>query len=325
MNDLILSVDIGGSKIAAGIVYPDGRVDSLKTIPTEAMKGGGVVMERVIHLCQTLLEYLGQEKKELSFNDISIGISSAGQIDPIKGKVIYATDNLPGWTGMEIKRRLESTFGIDTFVENDVNCFALGEANFGLGQGKSHILCITVGTGIGGAIIIDGKLYRGWKGSAGELGHITIDYNGNTCNCGSRGCIETYASGPAIEKQYKKNLKNQAQVTTQRHQKRNDITCKDIGILAEYGDEYAISVLKTAGTHLGICLSGLLNLLNPEIVILGGGVLRTGEIYIEAARQIVKTKSLKPMRDTPIIKSKLKGNVANLLGASVVCRQQKNH
>jgi len=314
MNDPILSVDIGASKIAVGLVYPDGSVDHRKETPTEAHKGGESLMVKVINLCRAFIIEVGQEKGSSApgINPISIGISSAGQIDDSTGTVIFATENLPGWTGMDIKGRIESALGIETYVENDVNCLALGEANFGAGKGNKHILFLAVGTGIGGAIIIDGKLYRGWKGSAGELGHITIDYQGNLCNCGSRGCIEMYASGPAIEKAYNKGDKGK------------QITCKEITSFAQAGDKYALSVITSAGKYLGICLFGILNLLNPEMVILGGGVLSTNDIYLNAVRQAVAQNALGPMKDTPIIRTQLKGNIANLVGAAVVSRQHLN-
>jgi len=313
MNDPVLTVDIGATKIAAGLVYPDGSVDYLKEIPTEAQKGGESLMVKVIELCRAFLGELRQEKKGASsagITPIYIGVSTAGQIDDSTGKVIFATENLPGWTGIDIKGRVESALGIQTYVENDVNCLALGEANFGAGKGSRHILFLAVGTGIGGAIIIDGKLYRGWKGSAGELGHITIDYQGNLCNCGARGCIETYASGPVIEKSYNQGRKGKR------------LTCREITALAQGGDEYALNVIRSAGKYLGICLFGLLNLLNPEMVIIGGGVLNTNDIYIDAVRKAVAQNALGPLKDTPIIKTQLKGNIANLVGAAVVCRQQ---
>ncbi len=313
MNDPVLSIDIGASKIAAAFVYPDGSVDHRKETPTEAHNGGESLMVKVIELCRAFLAEPHQEQDRASSSKImpvSIGISSAGQIDDANGTVIFATENLPGWTGMDIKGRMESALGIETFVENDVNCLALGEANFGAGKGSRHILFLAVGTGIGGAIIIDGKLYRGWQGSAGELGHITIDYQGNLCNCGARGCIETYASGPAIERMYNKGRKGEK------------ITGEEINALAQAGDEYALSAITSGGKYLGICLFGLLNLLNPEMVILGGGVLSANDIYLNAVRQAAAQNTLGPMKDTPIIRTQLKGNIANLVGAAVVSWQR---
>lgn len=324
MNNSILSVDIGATKIAAGLVYPEGSLGYLKESPTNAKMGGESVITNVINICQTILNEMAQEKNDLfsSSDPVSIGVSTAGQVDVSKGNVIYATDNLPGWTGMEIKQRIESALRIETWVENDINCMAVGEANFGAGKGKEHILFIGVGTGIGGAIIIDGNLYRGWKGSAGEIGHISINDKGNLCNCGSRGCIETYSSGSAIEKIYKKEIPNIVKSTKNKENEVIEMTCKDITLLSQSGDEYASIIIKSAGKYLGICLSGLLNLLNPEIVILGGGVLINNNIYIDAVRKTVIENALEPMKDTPIIETELEGHTANLIGAAIVCRQQ---
>ncbi len=316
MHNPIFAVDIGASKIASAWVHSDGRIEQFSLTPTEAQLGGEAVMRKVIQVCRAGTQETQHFKEEKPVKPASIGISTAGQIDSEKGRVIFATQNMPGWTGMEIRQHIETALGGQVCVENDVNCFALGEAYCGAGKGLRHVLCLAIGTGIGGAIIIDGRLYRGWKGSAGELGHISIDYRGNLCNCGARGCVETYAAGPAIEAAYQQQLK-----MPPCHMKQGFPSCRDIAQLARGGDELAESVLRTAGDRLGTCLAGLLNLLNPEVVILGGGVLESNDIYLEAARLAAREKALPPMKDTPILNSKLPGSQAQLIGAAARCWQ----
>lgn len=322
MESGILSIDIGGTKIAGGIVDQQGIVRHYRSIPTDAQKGGEALMCRVIQFCQTMCEEIRKESSgsNIQLDLAAIGISSAGQIDNQSGKVIYASDNLPGWTGMEIKSHIETEINLPVFVENDVNCLALGEHRFGAGKGHNQILCMAIGTGIGGALILNGVLYRGWKGSAGELGHLCIDYQGRRCICGARGCLEAYVAGPAIEKDY-----------LQRYEQNHPNILKpdlpqmhleDIAQLAQLGDQDAQAVIITAGEYLGYGLYGLLNTFNPEIVIIGGGVVNVGKSFLEETRRIISISALEPMRQTPIVAAQLQGANAGLVGAAVFCWQE---
>lgn len=318
----ILSIDIGGTKIAGGIVDRQGRVSHFKSIPTEAQNGGEALIGRVIHFCQNMWEEIRSTPSGSNTpSDVAaIGISSAGQIDSQLGSVIFASDNLPGWTGMDIKGRIEAELKLPVFVENDVNCLALGEQMFGAGKGHSQILCIAIGTGIGGALIVNGSLYRGWKGSAGELGHLCIDYQGRQCICGAKGCLEAYVAGPAIEKDYlKRYQQNHPHILTANLPKMH---LEDIAQLAQLGDQDAQAVITTAGEYLGYGLYGLLNTFNPEIVIIGGGVVNVGKSFLEETRRIISITALDPMRDTPIVPAQLEGACAGLVGAAVFCWQE---
>jgi len=322
MEPIVLSVDIGGTKLAAGIINPAGGVSHYRQIPTNANQGGEILIARVIQLCKTMLDeiYAGDSKSRQDNPSIAIGISSAGQVDSRQGKVIFATDNLPGWTGMEIKKRIEAELRLPTFVENDVNCMALGELTYGAGRGYNHMLCLAIGTGIGGAIIFNKALYRGWKGSAGELGHLCIDYQGRQCNCGARGCLEAYTAGPAIEKEFIEKLSKLPSNAID--QSISEIRLEDIVKLAQDGNIDAQATIKDAGFFLGCGLYGLLNTLNPEIVIIGGGVVNIGAAYLGEARRVVAIKALAPMKHTPIVEAQLDGAHANLIGAAVFCWQQ---
>ncbi len=322
MEHCILSVDIGGTKIAAGFVDRLGKVTHYRVIPTEAGRGGEDVIKRVMSLCQSLLHEKFENQGEIKSikNQVAVGVSSAGQIDSKQGKVIFATDNLPGWTGMDIKKRLEGELDLQTFVENDVNCMALGELIFGAGRGHRHILCVAIGTGIGGALILDGKLYRGWKGSAGELGHLCIDKNGEPCNCGAHGCLEIYVAGPAIEKDFIRRIAENQSLVSEHN--RHKISLEEIARFAQTGNIDAQMAITSAGYSLGCGLFGLINLLNPEMVIIGGGVAKLGPVFLDETRRIVTTNALPPMRNTPIVSAELEGAYAGLIGAAVFCWQE---
>lgn len=322
MNSCILSIDIGGTKIAAGVIDQAGSLSQYLTIPTNTNQGGEAIINQVIHLCKTILSEMNTGHSGVAFEGapLAIGVSSAGQINSRQGKVIFATDNLPGWTGMEIKKRLEADLQLPVFVENDVNCVALGEFAFGAGKGYRHMLCLAIGTGIGGALIINGELYHGWKGSAGELGHICIDYQGRQCICGARGCLEAYVAGPAIEKEYFRKLSKRRENFIEDNI--SMMRLEEIAKLARAGNSDAQAVIKDAGYFLGFGLYGLLNTLNPEIVVIGGGVIKIGESFLEEARRVVASNALEPMRNTPIVAAQLEGAHANLIGAAVFCWQQ---
>jgi len=318
MNEIVLAVDIGGTKIAVGLIDRDGNLLQLKIIPTDSQSGGEAVIERVIGLCSYILDELTTNRSRLP---LAAGVSSAGQIDVSSGSVIYATQNLPGWTGMQIKKRLETALDLPVVVDNDVNCLAVGESAYGAGKGSRHILCLALGTGIGGAMILDGNLYRGWKGSAGELGHLSINVRGRQCYCGARGCLESYVSGPAIERNFSRRLgKNKIRAVLDSCQAQR-ISLEIIAQLASQGDIVAQDAITEAGYYLGYGLFGLINLLNPESVIIGGGVAALGELLLNETRRVVANLALPSMRDTPILAAHYQGALGSLVGAATLCWQ----
>jgi glucokinase len=309
LSDMVLAIDIGGTKIAAGLVDPNGRIHQYKETPTRAAEGGEAVMQRATDLAHCYLT----DKHDTTPPFSCIGVSSAGQINFRTGQVIWATENLPGWTGMPIKENLESALDLPITVDNDVNCMAMGEMVFGAARGYRHILCLMIGTGIGGGLILDGQLYRGWRGSAGELGHFIIDEHGPICPCGARGCLEVFTCGPAIERDYAARILQ--------HQEKGGLsTLPQIAQLAHNGDADAREAIRTAGYHLGIGLVGMVNLLNPQIVVVGGGVVRIGALFLDEARSVVKDLALGPMRETEIAAAQLEGAFSSLVGAAVLAR-----
>jgi len=307
LSEMVLAIDIGGTKIAAGLVDPNGRIHQYKETPTRAAEGGENVMQRAIDLATNYLRDKSDTVPQIS----RIGVSSAGQINFHTGQVIWATENLPGWTGMPIKKNLESALNLPVTVDNDVNCMAMGEMVFGAARGYRHILCLMIGTGIGGGLILDGQLYRGWRGSAGELGHFIIDEHGPLCNCGARGCLEVFTCGTAIERDYAARI-------LQCQGKGGLSTLSQIVQLAHNGDADAREAIRTAGYHLGIGLVSMVHLLNPQIVVVGGGVVKIGALFLDEARRVVKDLALGPMRETEIAAAQLEGAFSSLVGAAVL-------
>jgi glucokinase len=306
-----LVVDIGGTKIAGGLVTPDGQIDLLRHLPTEAQQGGEALVRRVIKLVEMLQQGARAKNKE----PVVVGLGTAGFTHPQTGVVAFATSALPGWQGIPLRQRVEQALALPTFVDNDVHVMALGEATGGAGQGYRHLLGLTVGTGVGGGVVIGGRLYQGAWGSAGAAGHLIIDYQGRRrCPCGRYGCLEAYASAPAMVADFigevGKRMIRQAFGLDPAQ-----IGVKDIARLAQQGRPEAMAVIRRGAGFLGVGLAAMLNLLNPELVVIGGGVAQIGEPYFTAVRQTVEERALSYVAATPIVPALL-GPHANLIGAA---------
>lgn len=308
----VLAVDIGGTKIAGGVVTPEGRVSGLQHLPTEAKQGGEAVLDRVITLLRELRQAAG--------TPVAVGIGTAGFIQPETGIVAFATSALPGWQGMPVRQRIEAALGLPTFVDNDVHVMALGEASFGAGRGTRHMLGLTIGTGVGGGVIIDGQIYYGATGVAGAFGHLIIDYQRRRrCPCGKYGCLEAYASGPAIIAEF---VRSAGKGFIQREMKLEpeQVGVKEIVELARANQPDAWAAIRHGGSFLGIGVASLLNLFNPELVVVGGGVAQAGELYMSEVRSVARECSLPNVAETPILPAVL-GPQANLAGAAELAWQ----
>lgn len=283
----ILAFDIGGTEIKYSVCDENFNLTDKHSIPTNAYEGGNRIVERVIEIIKT---YKGIDR---------IGISTAGQVNSITGEIIFATDSIPGYTGVKIKEVIEAETGIPTAVENDVNSAALGEAVFGAAKGYSDFICLTYGTGIGGAVFLNGKLFTGSSFSAGEFGHIITHANGLHCTCGGRGCYETYASTKALVN------KVSASVGKEMNGKEifDSFADKEIrGLIDEWIDEIVIG-LKT-----------LIYIFNPSMIVVGGGIMNekyiTDEINLRLQNQLMNSfRNVK-------VENALMGNDANKLGAA---------
>ena len=274
------AVDIGGTNIKYGLIGMDGSILYKARRESCAQDGASGIMGKVKQIIHELINY------EEQYEVIGIGIASAGQIDHIKGSVIFATSNIPEYTGVEIKSIIENEFCLKAFVENDVNAAALGESWIGAGSGYDRIFCITIGTGIGGGIVRDGKIDRGISGSAGEIGHLIIKFDGLPCNCGNRGCLEQYASARALVRDFTNRLKSGQSSTISPNS--DSINAQIIFDIARQGDPLANEVIDDFVIYLGIGLS-LIHTFNPDIVIIGGGMSNAGEFLTDKVNSFVKT------------------------------------
>ncbi|MFC0230580.1 ROK family protein [Bhargavaea ullalensis] len=287
-------VDIGGTSIKYGVLNEKGELLFHASVPTEAEKGGAAVIRKVCGL--------GDELKE-RFPIEGMAISSAGQIDNHKGEVVFATDNIPGYTGMDITGTVRRHTGLPVAVENDVNCMALGEHWKGAARGLRDFVCLTIGTGIGGALFLDGKLYTGARFSAGEIGHLCLYPGGKPCTCGNRGCYEQYASSTALSRLAAETFGP-------------DTGLREFFGQVRSGDGQATALFNRWVDDLTTGLQSLVHIFNPEAIIIGGGISEQGDLLTGAIRESLDGKIMPNHRRSLEVRAAEQGNKANLLGAA---------
>ncbi len=309
----VMAIDLGGSKINIAIISGNGRVIAEERCPTLADEGPMPVINRLFSAIDHLL---GHNNMELSEVD-SISIAAAGAIDSDKG-VITLSPNLPGWRNIPLRDLVQKKYRINTFLVNDASAAALGEHYFGAGRGISNQILLTVGTGIGGGIIINGELYRGYCGSAGEIGHMTIDANGPKCACGNVGCLEMLASGTAIAREAIRRVSSgeKSALVGIVGGRTVDITAEKVGVAAGGGDSLALDVILQAATYLGVGMVNLVNIFNPEMIIVGGGVAGLGDLLLGPARRLVRERAFPISAESVRVVAAELGNEAGVYGAA---------
>jgi glucokinase len=296
------AVDIGGTKIAVGMVDESGRVLSKMESPTDP--------ERYADGLDRISGMLRDTAKNAGVEISGIGIGSTGPVDPIAGE-FGDVDFLPGWRQKKPVADLERIFNVRVALENDADAAALAEASWGAGKHKSRLVYVTVGTGIGGGVVLDGQLYRGVDGAHPELGHHVIDPSGPPCSCGFQGCWESLAAGPAMAAWFK----SQAPAD---YPRRESVNARDICQLAQQGDELARRTVEREAYYLGLGLANLINLFAPDAIVLSGSVLKSSLLFMDGIRSVI----IRGCRFVPFEKAQLTmaslGEDANLIGAARV-------
>ena len=315
----VLAIDIGGTKIIAALVSNSGRIIAEERFPTLAAEGPQSVIERLLSSVDYILSLKSMDSSQLD----SISIAAAGAIDSKRG-LITSSPNLPGWHDIPLRDMVREKYRVNTFLLNDASAAALGEHRFGVGRGVNNLILLTVGTGIGGGIIINGQLYEGSSGSAGEMGHMTIDVNGPSCTCGNIGCLEMLASGTAIAREARRRIAQGEKTSLLEivSGKVEDITAEKIGIAAQDGDSLALDVIAEAGTYLGVGMLNLVNIFNPEIIVVGGSVAKLGDLLLEPARQVVRERAFKLSSEAVRIVTAQLGDEVGLLGAAAFAMER---
>jgi glucokinase len=293
---IIGAVDIGGTKIAVGGIAEDGTVAHRRECPTEANQGFEMAMQRVREMLRAIASECGGFE--------GIGIACPGPLDPITG-IIGDVGTLPGWQGGDLVHALQPEFDVSIAVENDADAAALAEVIWGAGKESRKFIYVTVSTGIGGGIILGGELYRGAGNSHPEFGHQVIDCSGPRCYCGANGCWESLASGLAMSSWM---LEQQPEAHT--------MTAATICALAEEGNELALRAVKREGYYLGLGLANLVTLFTPDVIALGGGVMKGSRLFLNDAIKVVREVCTQvPVEKTCITLASL-GSDAGLVGAA---------
>lgn len=315
MMQKYIGIDLGGTNIKAGIVDLDsGVVVASKSIPTMAREGHDAVMQRMADVALQVID-----EAKLSRGDIGgVGIGIPGVLDLEKGTTLFLP-NLPGtWPNIPVRSSISDKTGFPVSILNDARAITYGEWKFGAGKGVETMACFTIGTGVGGGLVINGKLHMGIGGTAGELGHQTIDYNGPRCGCGNYGCLEAFASGPAIAAM---GVKAVVQGLTTNIGKMvdydlNKITPDLIAKAALQGDEVAREIYHTVGVYFGIAIANVLVSVGPKKIVLGGGVAAAGELLFEPIRKTIRDRvTVMPVEQVEVVPALL-GNNAGVMGVA---------
>lgn len=305
-GNMIGGVDIGGTKIAVGVVDRTGTILAKNEFATEAERGFDHAMRRTIALLQHCAE-----QAEIKLD--GIGIGCAGPLDPGAG-TLGNVNNLPGWEGCNPVEVLSREFGVPVALENDANAAALGELRWGAGNAKKSFLYVTVGTGIGVSVIVEGKVYRGVDGCHPEIGHHIIDAAGPTCSCGARGCWESLAAGPAMPAWLKKN--------SPAGYWDGKLSAREICARAQDSDEWARRAVEREAYYLGLGLANLITLFAPEAIVLGGSVMKSAHLFMDRMREVMRENCRLVPVDRVEIKLASLGADAGLIGAAQVWHER---
>ncbi len=304
MKDYVVGIDLGGTKSALALLDKDNQIVARARIATEANEGPDNIIGRLVEVIEGFKADLPEDARLAA-----VGVCAPGPLDHEQGIMLSPT-NMPRFHNTPLQRILEERLGVPARLEHDAKAAALGELHAGAGQGYNSLVYIVIGTGVGAAIIINGQLYRGEKNFAGEIGHATLDRYGELCHCGSRGCFETFMSGPSLSKRYAK-LKNTE----------SEISGAEITELAHQGDEAALQVITDAGEALGVMVATTAMMLDIEHYIVGGSVAKAGDLLVDSARATFPKYSFKSFSSRLSLVASQLGEDAAILGSAYLARQ----
>jgi glucokinase len=319
----IIGVDLGGTNTVVGVLPVDGgngHMVALESRPTEAAKGAKFVVDRIVHMVNGAIEAVLSEHGGSRDDFAGIGIGSPGPLNRATGTIIN-TPNL-GWRNFPLRDLIANAVGLPAALDNDANCATYGEWWLGAGKNVDNLVGFTLGTGIGGGIVLNGEIFHGVSDAAAEIGHMTIDSTGRKCNCGNYGCLEAYASGPAIALRAIEGIEAGAETVLPDlvDGRLEDITAATVYEGAVIGDAYANEVMKETAKFLGTGVANIVNILNPEMVVIAGGVTKAGDHLFVPLRAEVRRRAFKSAQEAcQIVPAQLMGT-AGVTGAIAMFR-----
>jgi glucokinase-like ROK family protein len=314
---LIAAVDLGATSTDVALSTLGSELVAHRGEPADVREGPKTVLGRVKDLLSELLEEQGASRRDVR----AIGVGVPGPVEQASG-LLRTPPIMPGWDRFPIRDAFAGEYAAPVFVDNDVNVMALGEHWGGVGKGLDNLLFVKIGTGIGGGVIADGRLYRGAQGCAGDIGHICVDPDGPVCSCGNRGCLEAMAAAPAIASKAERCAREGLSSNLSRVlEERGELSARDVGGAALVGDYHALEIIRESGRLVGQALATLVSTLNPSLIVIGGGVANIGHSLLAEIRSTVYHRSL-PLatRNLPIVLSEL-DQVAGVTGASVLAAE----
>lgn len=302
-KEYIVGVDLGATNVKFGLINKD-RIVLKRVLPTRSFTSKENLISGLCQNIKRILSMAGISKE----NILGIGFGLPGPIDSRKG-IVHYFPNIKGWHNVALRRIIQKKMGLAVFIDNDANLMSLAEARLGAAKGKKNIVGITLGTGVGGGILVDGSLYRGSGLVAGELGHIPLNENGPKCNCGGIGCLERYIGNRYILENARKAFGK-------------NISLEDLSLLANQGSGKAKKIWRGVAGHLGIALTAVVNFFNPDTIVIGGGVSSAGRIILDNVRKVIKVRAMPTHgKSVKVVKAKL-GNDAGILGAGLLVKEE---
>lgn len=318
----VLGIDIGGTNLVVGAVATDGsRVVGDHSRPTDATRGPDAIVEDLVAMADQSREQLARAVPGATLE--GVGIGAPGPLNTRTG-IIALTPNL-GWVDMPLRARISDRLALPAALDNDANCAVLGETWVGAAVEARYVLGVTIGTGIGGGIVLEGRVHHGATDCAGEIGHITIDMDGRRCGCGNYGCLEAYASGPAIAMRAIEQIRSGAEsrLADLVGGDLQAVTAQTVYQAASIGDELARDVVRATAQYLGTGIANLLNVFNPDLVVVMGGVTQAGDGLFEPLRRVVAQRAFKPAVDACRIVPGTLGGLAGVYGAAKMFLDQR--
>ncbi len=305
LEQFVLCVDLGGTQLRVALCKPSPPWIVHRAAEPTAKSSPEAVISQIARMCRAVSK--GVPSSQIK----AVGIGSPGPLNPSTG-IVYDMPNLPGWRDVPLAEMVSTELGIRTLLNNDANVAALGEYRFGAGRGTRDMIYITVSTGIGGGVIVDGRLLQGARGLAAEIGHHTVEAHGIRCKCGNVGCLEAYASGTAIARMATEAIESGRETVLSG---RPAVTAKDVAEAARSGDALSLEIMHTAGFYLGVGIVNLLHIFNPSRIILGGSVTKSFDLFKESMWTTIRERAWAPyLEDFDIVLAEL-GDDVGLIGA----------
>lgn len=302
-SKFIISVDLGGTNLRISLVNPQYKIRYKEVFSTRRFRKKEDLIEAIIDSVNKILTIQKLNKTHI----LGLGLGLPGPID-VKQGIVHFFPNIPGWKEVNLKKILEKKLGLPVFLDNDANLMTLAEHRLGAAKGAKNAVCITLGTGVGGGLIINGELYRGLSFTAGEIGHIPINEKGPHCNCGGAACLEVYIGNNRIMNEVRKLFKR-------------NISLEKLSLLAKRGNRKALSIWSDVARRLGIALTGVVNLLNPDCIVIGGGVAGAGKALFDKVKETISKRAMRVQaKQVKVLKAKL-SNDAGLIGAAILVKE----